>query len=157
MPPYTASKSNAKSAEASTVYTFTPAVLPKPLKGQGSSDFSVSSPVGQILGQRGSIAAMSSPVMAADEIFRLAGWSTPSFFSQQHPNPNPANNNNASLFNIQHRLSLSPHPNHLGSVKSCSLNLYNSPCMMVLCSICRFERWSFLICQHRCAAPCGAQ
>jgi hypothetical protein len=28
--------------------------------------------------------SMSSPVMNADEIFRLAGWSTPSIFAQQN-------------------------------------------------------------------------
>ena len=132
--------SNAKSAEASTVYTFTPAVLPKPLpQGQGSSDFSMSSPVGQILGHRGGKAVLSSPVMAADEIFRLAGWSTPSFFSQQYPNPNPANSN-TSLFNIQHRQSLSPSPVYVGTVKSYPTIrlhiLYNPPLHDGRCSVC---------------------
>jgi ribonuclease D len=67
---YAGSSSGSSSSMASSVYTFTPAVLTSPVKGvQGSAQ---SSPSGV------GASSVQSPVMAVEDIFRLAGWSTPS-------------------------------------------------------------------------------
>ena len=85
MSPSLPKKSEIKSLY-NTIYTFTPAVLPNHL---------------YVNTQKGNQDAMiNSPVMAAEDIFRLAGWSTPSFQTQsQFSPPIPFNGTISNLYN----------------------------------------------------------